>query len=84
MLLALKSRKMKKKKHRAAREAYGEVKARFNVSLTPSVIKFLDERAESLELSRSELMERIFRAIMSGDTQDFLSEIATLDRKQQN
>ena len=53
--------------YRAAKEAYGEVKRRYNVTLTQSVVNFLDKKAEHLGLSRSELMERIFRSMALKD-----------------
>lgn len=59
--------KKQKNSYRAAKEAYGEVKRRFNVTLTQSVVNFLDEKADDLGLSRSELMERIFRSMILED-----------------
>ena len=41
---------------------YGEAKTRVNMSLTPTCIDILDERASELGCSRSELVERFSRS----------------------
>jgi metal-responsive CopG/Arc/MetJ family transcriptional regulator len=46
-------------------ESWGEPKQRVNMSLTPTAIKQLDELAQQRDLSRSELVERIGRGIIT-------------------
>ncbi|MBD2251999.1 hypothetical protein H6G14_11900 [Nostoc parmelioides FACHB-3921] len=45
-------------------ELYDEVKKRVNLALTPSGIEGLDAIADSMDLSRSELVERIGRKLI--------------------
>jgi hypothetical protein len=46
-------------------EIYDEVKIRKTMTLTPTAIKGLDELAKQKDLSRSELVERIGRGIIT-------------------
>ena len=55
-------------------ELYDEVKKRVNLSLTPTAIAGLDELAAELDLSRSELVERVARGIIPLAEQKSLSE----------
>ncbi|MBE9233758.1 ribbon-helix-helix protein, CopG family [Cuspidothrix issatschenkoi LEGE 03284] len=43
---------------------YDEVKAKQTLSLTPTAVKGLDKLAESLGISRSEVVEQIGRGII--------------------
>lgn len=45
-------------------EMYDEVKKRVNLALTPTGIEGLDAIADSIDLSRSELVERIGRKLI--------------------
>ncbi|MBH8578275.1 hypothetical protein I8752_36100 [Nostocaceae cyanobacterium CENA369] len=45
-------------------ELYDEVKKRVNLALTPTGIEGLDAIADSIDLSRSELVERIGRNLI--------------------
>jgi metal-responsive CopG/Arc/MetJ family transcriptional regulator len=44
---------------------WDEMKKRYTIALTPTAIKQLDELAKQRELSRSELVERIGRGIIT-------------------
>lgn len=52
------------KSKRGQPESYDEVKTKQTLSLTPTAVKGLDQIAESLDISRSELVERIGRGII--------------------
>lgn len=58
-----------------ARTEYGEIKQRVNLSLTLSAIAWLNSLAERLNLSRSDLIERIVR--LSSFNTDLRIEILT-------
>jgi len=53
-----------KPKKGEARTEYGEAKERCNLTLTPTAIAFLDAKAQSLGISRSELIEQYARSLM--------------------
>lgn len=53
------------KRVQAGREEYGEIKERINISLTPTAMKLLDEQGAALGVSRSELIERFARGLLS-------------------
>ncbi|MFL9458023.1 hypothetical protein AB0756_39915 [Tolypothrix campylonemoides VB511288_2] len=53
------------KSKRGQPEIYDEVKTKQTLSLTPTAVQGLDKIAESLDISRSELVERIGRGIIS-------------------
>ncbi|WP_445630211.1 hypothetical protein [Nostoc sp. DSM 114167] len=55
-------------------EMYDEVKKRVNLALTPSGIEGLDAIASNLDLSRSELVERIGRRLICLDTNSLTEE----------
>ena len=55
-------------------ELYDEVKKRVSLSLTPTAISKLDELAQELSLSRSELVEQIARGVIPLTGQKSLSE----------
>ncbi|MEH2365761.1 hypothetical protein [Nostoc sp.] len=55
-------------------EMYDEVKKRVNLALTPTGIEGLDAIASNLDLSRSELVERIGRRLICLDTNSFTEE----------
>jgi metal-responsive CopG/Arc/MetJ family transcriptional regulator len=61
---------MVKTKH----QKYGERKTDVTVSLTPSVIKGLDERAQKNGLSRSEYIEGLARGTISAEERRMLGE----------
>lgn len=46
-------------------EMYDEHKKRVNISLTPTAVERLDELAELMDVSRSELVEQVARGTMS-------------------
>lgn len=52
------------KSERGQPESYDEVKTKQTLSLTPTAVQGLDKIAESLDISRSELVERIGRGII--------------------
>jgi hypothetical protein len=55
---------MGKKGQRGTRgqaDMYDEVKGRYNMTLTPTAVKGLDALAQSMNLSRSELVEQFGR-----------------------
>lgn len=52
------------KSMRGRPEMYSEVKAKVSFTLTPTAVKGLDDLSSSLNLSRSEFIERIGRAII--------------------
>jgi hypothetical protein len=52
------------KSMRGRPEMYSEVKAKVSFTLTPTAVQGLDHLSSSLNLSRSELIERIGRAII--------------------
>jgi hypothetical protein len=52
------------KSKRGQGEMYDEVKAKQTLSLTPTAVKGLDKLAESLGISRSEVVEQIGRGII--------------------
>lgn len=56
--------KQGQKKLRGQPEIYDEVKGQVNLSLTPTGTKGLDTLAASMDLSRSELVERIGRKLI--------------------
>lgn len=43
---------------------YGEMKTRITVSVTPTAVNGIDAIAESMKISRSELLERIGRGLL--------------------
>lgn len=51
------------KSMRGQPELYDEKKERCTLSLTPTAVRLLDQHAELVELSRSELVERIGRRL---------------------
>jgi len=63
-----------KKTSKGYPELYDEVKKRVNLSLTPTAIAGLDKLAQELDLSRSELVERIGRGSIPLAEQRSLSE----------
>jgi hypothetical protein len=52
---------------KADREEYGEKKDRVNISLTPTAQKLLDDQGAALGVSRSELIERFARGLISSN-----------------
>jgi hypothetical protein len=52
---------------RSEREGYGEKKERVNIGLTPTAQRLLDRKGEILGVSRSELIERFARGLLSTD-----------------
>lgn len=52
------------KSMRGRPEMYSEVKAKVSLTLTPTAVEGLDSLSSSLNLSRSEFVERIGRAII--------------------
>ncbi|MEM9567738.1 MAG: hypothetical protein AAF974_05470 [Cyanobacteria bacterium P01_E01_bin.34] len=66
-----------RKKLRGQPEIYDEVKGQVNLSLTPTGTRGLDELASQLELSRSELVERIGRghlAVLSAEDKEIVKK----------
>ncbi|MGF1990129.1 MAG: hypothetical protein RMY62_020005 [Nostoc sp. ZfuVER08] len=55
-------------------ELYDEVKKRVNLALTPTGIEGLDAIAESMDLSRSEFVERIGRKLISVNVSSLAQE----------
>jgi len=55
-------------------ELYDEVKKRVNLALTPTGIDGLDAIASNLNVSRSELVERIGRRLLCLDANSFTEE----------
>lgn len=58
---------MSKKEQRGTRtqsNTYSEVKGRYNMTLTPTAVKGLDAIAQSMNLSRSELVEQFGRGLI--------------------
>lgn len=55
-------------------ELYQEVKKRVNLALTPTGINGLDAIAYNLDISRSELVERIGRRLIRVETNSFTEE----------
>ena len=58
---------MNKKGQRGTRtqsNTYSEVKGRYNMTLTPTAVKGLDAIAQSMNLSRSELVEQFGRGLI--------------------
>ncbi|MGH1394626.1 MAG: hypothetical protein ACRAVC_11410 [Trichormus sp.] len=55
-------------------ELYDEVKKRVNLALTPTGIDGLDAIADSMDLSRSELVERIGRKLISVNVSSLTQE----------
>ena len=49
------------KDHRIAAGSWGESKQRINVMLTPTATEKVDRVAEQMELTRSEVLERLIR-----------------------
>jgi len=54
-------------RQKADREEYGEKKDRVNVSLTPTAQRLLDQQGTVLGISRSELIERLARGLISSN-----------------
>lgn len=52
---------------KANRLEYGEQKERISVNLTPTAQRLLNEQGESLGISRSELIERFARGLLSAE-----------------
>ncbi|MCA1994041.1 MAG: ribbon-helix-helix protein, CopG family [Coleofasciculus sp. S288] len=52
------------KHRRTQREAHGEKKQRMNIMLTPTAANVLDAHAETMGISRSELIERLARGLI--------------------
>jgi len=46
---------------------YGEVKAKYTFSLTPTAIRNFDKLGKELDLSRSEVVERLGRGLIPSD-----------------
>jgi hypothetical protein len=63
-----------KKQNQAFRMAWGEAKARFSIMLTPTAVNRMDERAKTLELSRSELLEQAARGLVPMSDTDLTKE----------
>lgn len=63
-----------RKKSKGVPELYNEVKKRVNLSLTPTAIAGLDQLSQELNLSRSELVEKIGRGAIPIAEQQSLSE----------
>ncbi|MBU7586800.1 MAG: hypothetical protein KAF91_28755 [Nostoc sp. TH1S01] len=55
-------------------ELYDEVKKRVNLALTPTAIEGLDAIADSMDLSRSEFVERIGRKLISVNVSSLTQE----------
>ena len=62
------------KKSKGVPELHDEVKKRVNLSLTPTAIAGLDKLSQEINLSRSELVERIGRGLIPLAEQTSLSE----------
>lgn len=62
-------------------ELYEEVKKRVNLALTPTGINGLDEIASNLDISRSELVERIGRRLIRLDVNSFTRKEAQAVKK---
>ncbi|MFB2977641.1 ribbon-helix-helix protein, CopG family [Microseira sp. BLCC-F43] len=52
---------------KADREEYGEKKERVNITITPTAQRLLDQKGEALGVSRSELIERFARGLVSAN-----------------
>lgn len=74
-----------RKQNQAARMAWGEAKARFSIMLTPTAVNRMDERAKTLELSRSELLEQTARGLVPmSDTDPTKEEKEALGKHLEN
>jgi len=51
-----------KKDNRVAAGSWGESKQRVNIMLTPTAVEKVDSVAQDLELTRSEVLERLIRS----------------------
>lgn len=51
-----------KKDNRIAAGSWGESKQRVNIMLTPTAVEKVDRVAQQLELTRSEVVERLIRS----------------------
>ena len=51
-----------KKDNRIAAGSWGESKQRVNIMLTPTAVEKVDHVAEELQLTRSEILERLIRS----------------------
>jgi metal-responsive CopG/Arc/MetJ family transcriptional regulator len=54
--------------------AWGEVKERFSIMLTPTAAETIDIRAKALKLSRSELLEQMARGMVGVSDTDLTKE----------
>ncbi|WP_416670125.1 ribbon-helix-helix protein, CopG family [Egbenema bharatensis] len=54
-------------RQKADREEYGEKKDRVNISLTPTAQRLLDQQGAAMGISRSELIERLARGLISSN-----------------
>ncbi len=63
-----------KKQNQADKMAWGEVKERFSIMLTPTAAETIDTRAKSLGLSRSELLEQMARGMAGVSETDLTKE----------
>lgn len=55
---------------RAENRAHGETKKSTTLTLTPTAVKYLDNMAEGLRLSRSELVEQFARGFIATNISD--------------
>lgn len=62
-------KKQMRKKGQAITE-YNELKTRITVSITPTAVNGIDAIANSLQISRSELMEQIGRGLLKLVSED--------------
>lgn len=56
-------------------DMYNEVKGRYNMTLTPTAVKGLDALAQSMNLSRSELVEQFGRGLLPILTPDLALQL---------
>lgn len=63
-----------KKQNQADKMAWGEVKERFSIMLTPTASQKIDARAKALGLSRSELLEQIARGMVGVSDTDITNK----------
>lgn len=75
----------KKKQNQADRMAWGEVKERFSIMLTPTAAQKIDDRAKALGLSRSEFLEQAARGVVSmSDTELTQEDKENLEKPSEN
>jgi hypothetical protein len=63
-----------KKQNQADKMAWGEIKERFSIMLTPTAAETIDTRAKALGLSRSELLEQMARGMVGVSDTDLTKE----------